>query len=201
MGFHGKIKQNIFNIKIMIKRLISFLLIVLTFSLASCSPTLGGLQRYTDAIDGYQFLYPNGWMPVEVQNASEGVDVVYRDFIERTENLSVIISKVGESKELSDLGTPTDVGYRFMKMVNQSPDSGRNAELISAEKREVDGKDYYILEYQVKLGEDQYRHNLASVVTNNGKLFTFNISTTESRWDSVSELFRIVANSFSLASY
>ena len=135
MGFHGKIKQNIFNIKIMIKRLISFLLIVLTFSLASCSPTLGGLQRYTDAIDGYQFLYPNGWMPVEVQNASEGVDVVYRDFIERTENLSVIISKVGESKELSDLGTPTDVGYRFMKMVNQSPDSGRNAELISAEKK------------------------------------------------------------------
>ncbi|MGY6530383.1 MAG: photosystem II reaction center PsbP [Cyanobacterium sp.] len=187
----------------MIKRLLSFLLIILTFSLVSCTGAIGGfgLQRYTDAIDGYEFLYPNGWMPVEVQNASEGVDVVYRDFIERTENLSVIISKVGDSKELSDLGTPTDVGYRFMKMVNQDPDSGRNAELISAEKREVDGKDYYILEYSVKLGEDQYRHNLASVVTNNGKLFTFNISTSESRWENVSELFRVVTNSFSLASY
>ncbi|MBE9222437.1 photosystem II reaction center PsbP family protein [Cyanobacterium stanieri LEGE 03274] len=185
----------------MIKRLVSCLLIFLTFSLVSCSASLSGLQRYTDAIDGYQFLYPNGWMPVEVQNATEGVDVVYRDFIERTENLSVIISKVGDSKELSDLGTPTDVGYRFMKMVNQDPESGRNAELISAEKREVDGKDYYILEYRVKLDEDQYRHNLASVVTNNGKLFTFNISTKESRWDNVSDLFRVVANSFSLASY
>ncbi len=185
----------------MLKRFISLLLIAVTITLVSCSPSVSGLQRYSDAIDGYQFLYPNGWMSVEVQNASEGVDVVYRDFIERTENLSVIISKVNENKDLADLGSPTDVGYRFMKMVNDNPNSGRDAELISAEKREVDGKSYYILEYRVKLADNQYRHNLASVVTNNGKLYTFNISTTESRWETVQDIFRVVTNSFSLASY
>ncbi len=185
----------------MIKRLVSLFFIAITVTLASCSPTLGGLQRYTDAVNGYQFLYPNGWMPVEVQNATEGVDVVFRDFIERTENLSVIISEVNEDKDLADLGTPTDVGYRFMKMVNNNPNSTKDAELISAEKKDIDTEDYYLLEYRVKLGEDQYRHNLASVVTKKGKLYTFNISTTESRWEKVADLFKVVANSFSLTAY
>ncbi|MBF2057689.1 MAG: photosystem II reaction center PsbP family protein [Cyanobacterium sp. T60_A2020_053] len=182
----------------MIKRFIGLLLVLFTITLSACSPALGGLQRYADAVDGYQFLYPNGWMAVDVQNASDGVDVVYRDFIERTENLSVIISEVSQEKDLADLGTPSEVGYRFMEMVNQNTESGREAELISAEKRQVDLKDYYILEYRVKLGEDQYRHNLASVVTAKGKLYTFNISTTEGRWDNVSELFKVVTNSFHL---
>jgi len=50
-----------------------------------------GLQSYVDSTDGYQFLYPNGWVPVEVTN---GPDVVFRDLIEYSENLSVAIAKL-----------------------------------------------------------------------------------------------------------
>lgn len=182
----------------MLKSIFSLLLVLLTVTISSCSATLGGVQNYIDATDGYQFLYPNGWIQVEVENASEGVDVVFRDFIERGENLSVIISDVNQDKQLEDLGTPTDVGYRFMEMVNENPNSQREAELISATKKEYNLKNYYILEYEVTLPDNQVRHNLASVVTNKGKLYTFNISTTESRWQSVQDLFKIVANSFSL---
>ena len=184
----------------MLKSIISWLLLVcLTLTISSCSIPTAGLQSYVDPSDGYQFLYPNGWMPVDVKNSSEGVDVVFRDFIERSENLSVIISDVSKDKNLEDLGSPTDVGYRFMQLVNGNPNSQREAELISATKIEKDLHDYYILEYRIQLGEDQFRHNLASVVINQGKLYTFNLSTSETRWQMVQDLFKRVANSFSLS--
>ncbi|MBL1208851.1 photosystem II reaction center PsbP [Geminocystis sp. GBBB08] len=183
----------------MLKSFISIILIIFSITLTSCSSALSGLQAYVDGIDGYQFLYPNGWMLVDVKNVSEGVDVVFKDFLEPSENLSVIVSKIDSKKNLADLGTPTDVGYRFMKMVNQDSSNGREAELISAEKREQNLQDYYLLEYKVKLSNNEYRHNLASVATKNGKLYTFNISTTESRWQNVGDLFKTVTKSFNLS--
>ena len=73
------------------------------------------------------------------------------------------------------------------------------AELISAEKGEKDLQDYYLLEYKVKLSDNQYRHNLANVATKNGKLYTFNISSTEYRWQKVKDLFTAVAKSFAIS--
>lgn len=183
----------------MLRSVVSIFLVFTTFLLSSCVSPTSGLNPYVDGADGYRFLYPNGWMEVNVPKSSEGVDVVFRDFIEQGENLSVIISNIDKDTNLSDLGTPSDVGYRFMEKVNQNSDNGREAELISAEKREQNLIDYYLLEYRVKLGDNQYRHNLASVVTRNGKLYTFNISTTESRWESVASKFQTVVKSFSLS--
>lgn len=184
-----------------LKSIFSLILIFLTLTISSCSATtsISGLHSYTNPSHGYQFLYPNGWMPVDVKNASDGVDIVFRDFIETGENLSVIISDVDKDKQLEDLGTPTDVGYRFMKMVNEKSNSQREAELISASQKEYNLKNYYILEYKVKLANNQTRHNIANVATSNGKLYTFNISTTESRWQTVENLFKTVANSFTLS--
>lgn len=157
----------------MLKSIATFIVIILTVTLSACVSPTGGLNPYVDGADGYKFLYPNGWMAVDVKEASEGVDVVFRDFIERSENLSVIISDVNKNMDLSDLGSPTDVGYRFMQIVNQDTNNQREAELISAEKREQNLEDYYLLEYKVKLGDNQYRHNLASVVTKKWKTLYF----------------------------
>ena len=57
--------------KIILKSLLITLLAIATFSLTACSIGVGGLQRYLDSGDGYQFLYPNGWVPVDVKNALE----------------------------------------------------------------------------------------------------------------------------------
>jgi photosystem II oxygen-evolving enhancer protein 2 len=165
----------------------------------ACSVGVSGLQSYVNTANGYQFLYPNGWIQVDVENATEGVDVVFRDLIERSENLSVIISNVNKDEKLEDLGTPTDVGYRFMKMVNNNPDSERDAQLVNAELRENNAKKYYILEYKVDLPFNQHRHNLASVGINKGKLFTFNLSLPENRWQKRKELSYIVVKSFSIS--
>ncbi|MFB2933813.1 photosystem II reaction center PsbP [Aerosakkonemataceae cyanobacterium BLCC-F154] len=176
----------------MIKRVIALLLVFLTVTLSGCVSATGGLKSYIDTSDGYQFLYPNGWIPVQVAN---GPDVVFRDLIEETENVSVVISPVISGKTLQELGSPGEVGYKLSKSAIAPPGSGREAELVNAEAKEGAGKTYYLLEYAVQL-PNQERHNLASVVMSHGKLYTFNASTTEKRWQKVKDQFQQVVDSF-----
>lgn len=178
----------------MLKRITAIILMVLTLTLTSCVSAGAGFQSYVDSTDGYQFLYPNGWVSVNVNN---GPDVVFRDLIEETENVSLVISPVSKDKQLTDIGTPTDVGYQLSKNAIAPPGSGREAELVSAESREVNGKTYYLLEYAVTL-PNQKRHDFASVVISRGKLFTFNLSTTENRFSKLQDLFKQVVKSFSV---
>ncbi len=167
----------------------------LALSLSGCASAGSGLKSYVDSIDGYEFLYPNGWLPVKV---SDGPDVVFHDLIEVTENVSVVISSVPEGKTLTGLGTPGDVGYKLGKNAIAPPDSGREAELVSAGKLETGRNTYYLLEYAVKLPNQQRRHNLASVAVSRGKLFTFNASTPEKRWQKVQSLLELVVKSFTV---
>jgi photosystem II oxygen-evolving enhancer protein 2 len=182
----------------MLKSFLSVILILVSCFLVSCTTDVGGLKLYQTP-QGYEFYYPNGWLPVDVKNRSEGVDVVFRDLIEQTENLSVIISDVPDNKTLQNLGSPTEVGYRFFKRVNDDQSLNREAELLTATSREDSkGKLYYILEYQVKLPNNQDRHDLASIAVSQGKLFTFNISSPESHWQRVKKLFDVVVTSFTV---
>ncbi len=163
----------------MLKRIAAVLLIVLSLSLQSCASAAVGLKSYVNSIKGYEFLYPNGWVEVKVNN---GPDLVFHDLVEETENLSLIVSPVTNDKTLAELGTPSEVGYKLSKNAIAPPDSGREAELVNATARQVGDETYYILEYAVQL-PNQLRHNLASVVVHRGQLFTFNLSTTERRWE------------------
>ena len=178
----------------MLKAIAALLLLVLSLGLPGCTSAVSGLKSYVDSIDGYEFLYPNGWIPVQVTN---GPDVVFRDLIERTENVSVVISSVPEGKTLAEIGTPTEVGYQLQKNAIAPPDSGRKAELVNAQAREAGDKSYYLLEYNVKL-PTQERHNLASVAVSRGKLYTFNASTTEQRWNKMQNVLEQVIKSFTV---
>ncbi len=180
----------------MLKRIAAVLVVMLVaLSLTGCVSAGAGLKSYVDSTDGYEFLYPNGWLPVKV---SSGPDVVFHDLIETSENVSVVISPVSEGKTLAELGTPGEVGYKLAKSAIAPPDSGRKAELVNAESREKSAKTYYVLEYAVKLPNQQERHNLASVAVSRGKLLTFNVSTPEKRWPKVQKVFKQVVNSFSV---
>lgn len=181
----------------MLKRIAALLLVVLSLSLNGCVPAssgLTGLKSYVDSLDGYQFLYPTGWLQTQV---SSGPDVVFHDLIQETENVSVVINPVSGNKTLRDLGDPGEVGYKLGKNAIAPAGSGREAELISAEARELDGKTYYLLEYAVKL-PNQVRHNLASVAVSRGQLFTLNVSTTEQRWSKAKARLEQIVNSFTV---
>lgn len=183
----------------MLKSWIVAVLLATTVVLAGCSTAVSGLQQYVDSLKGYEFLYPNGWVPVEVKEASEGVDIVFRDIIERSENLSVVISKIPEGKDLASLGTPTEIGYRFLKQTNASAPEGRETEFIRAGSyQDAKSHSHYILEYAVELPSGLQRHNIASIAVSRSKLFTFNVSTSEDRWQKVSDRFEAMAKSFTV---
>ncbi|NEQ78140.1 MAG: photosystem II oxygen evolving complex protein PsbP [Okeania sp. SIO2C9] len=179
----------------MLKKILALFLVAIALILTGCVSIGGGLQSFVDTTDGYEFLYPNGWLEVKV---SDGPDIVFHDLVEATENVSVVISPVVGDQTLADLGTPTEVGYKLSKNAIAPTDSGREAELVSAEAREYKAKTYYKLEYAVQLADGRKRHNLASVGVSRGKLFTINISTTEARWQKVHGKFEQVINSFSI---
>lgn len=182
----------------MFKRAVALLLICLAVTLQGCVPGgTAGFKSFIDSTDGYQFLYPNGWVPVKV---SGGPDVVFRDIIQETENVSVVISDLpagAKGEDLSDLGSPGEVGYRLSQRVIAPAGSGREAELVNAESRTVKGHTYYLLEYAVTVnGQD--RHSLASVAVSRGKVYTFNASTTEARWPKVQAVLNQAVRSFSV---
>jgi photosystem II oxygen-evolving enhancer protein 2 len=178
------------------KRIAFILLLVLSLSLSNSGvASAAGLNSFVDTSDGYEFSYPNGWVQVKVGG---GPDVVFHDLIEVSENVSVVISPVPEGKTLAELGTPTEVGYKLGKAALAPPDSGRSAELVNAGQKEVDGKTYYLLEYEVKLPNQQQRHNIASVAVSRGKVFTLNASVTEQRWQKIQRMIEGVVNSFTV---
>jgi photosystem II oxygen-evolving enhancer protein 2 len=178
----------------MLKAITALVILVLSLTLNGCTTGVSGLKSYVDSTDGYEFLYPNGWVEVQV---TDGPDVVFHDLIERTENISVVMSSVPDGKTLADLGTPGEVGYQLQKNAIAPPNSNRQAELVNAEARESGNKTYYLLEYNVKL-PNQERHNIASVAVSRGKLYTFNASTTEQRWGKMHNALEIAAKSFSV---
>lgn len=179
----------------MLKRIAAIILVVLTISLTGCvsSPT-SGLKPYVNSYKGYEFLYPNGWVEVPVKN---GPDVVFKDLIESSENVSIVISEVPKDESLEDIGDPSTVGYKILKKAIAPEGSGRKAELINAQAVEKKDKTYYILEYAVKLA-NQDRHDIASVAISRGKLFSMNVSTTASRWEKAADKLKQVVASFSV---
>lgn len=179
----------------MLKRIAAVILVLLTFTLTGCISATAGLKSFVDSTDGYQFLYPNGWVEYRAKN---GPDVVFHDLIEQSENVSVVISPVSDGKTLKDLGSPGEVGYILSKSAIAPPGSGREAELVDAAAREGNGQIYYLLEYAVKFPGNQQRHNLASVVVSRDKLYTFSASSTEKRWPKVEKQFQQIVDSFSV---
>jgi photosystem II oxygen-evolving enhancer protein 2 len=160
----------------------------------SCSAAAAGLNSYQSPDGRYAFLYPTGWTRVQV---SGGPQVVFHDLINSDETLSLVISQVDADDDLSTLGSAVAVGERLRRSTIAPEGSGREATLVEAREREEAGRTFYDLEYSVHLA-DRDRHELATVVVDRGRLYTFAASTNEVRWGKVKGLFDQVIRSFTL---
>ncbi len=168
--------------------------LVLAVVMVGCSATAAGLQSFQSPDGRYAFLYPTGWTRVQVP---DGPQLVFHDLINSDETLSLVISEVDAGNNLEDLGSAVAVGERLRRGVIAPEGSGREAELVEARERDQNGRTYYDLEYAVHLA-DRDRHELATVVVDRGRLYTFAASTNEVRWPRVRELFDRVIGSFTL---
>ncbi len=169
--------------------------LALCVGLVACSAVAAGLQSFQSPDGRYAFLYPTGWTRVQV---SDGPQVVFHDLINSDETLSLVISEVNGTNSLENLGSAVAVGEKLRRVVIAPEGSGREAELVEAsERQDPAGHTFYDLEYAVHLN-DRDRHELATVVMDRSRLYTFAASTNEVRWPRVKELFHQVVTSFSL---
>ncbi len=167
------------------------LFLVCALSACSSSPT-AGLEAFQSRDGRYGFFYPTGWTRIAV---SGGPEVVFHDLINSDETLSLVISDIDEGIDLENLGGPNSVGERLIKEVFSTDQSGRQADLLDASKREFAGHIFYDIEYSIHL-PDRDRHELATVAIDRGSLFTLAASTNEERWPKVKDLFDRVITSF-----
>jgi len=182
----------------MIKSCLIAFLLVISLLMPGCTTVVADMKTFVDTSDGYQLLYPNGWVPADIKGASLGLDAIFHDLIEPAENLSIIISQVPAEKNLEEFGSARDVGEHLIGKMNESGQTKGEISLIDAQSRLSEGKTYYNLEYQIKFPNQRSRHDLASVIINKGKLYTLDISAPERRWNKVKDTFYTVANSFSV---
>ena len=95
----------------MLKRFVAIALMIVSLTLSGCCEQRSWTQvlcgQYSMAIT---FRYPNGWIAV---NVSGGADAVFRDLIEETENVSVVVSPVPGDTALTDLGDPKEVAQNL----------------------------------------------------------------------------------------
>lgn len=180
------------------KSIVAGLLICLSITVSGCSSRVSGLNKYVSTTQGYEFLYPNGWISVNLEGARGVVDVILRDLIDRSQTVSMVISDIPSGKKLTELGTPTEVGYRLLKTAIAPDGSAKKADLLGAEIEESPTQSYYTLEYAVKLPDGRERHNLASVAVSRAKLFTLNVSVPESRWHPLEKQLRTIVDSLSV---
>ncbi len=170
----------------------AFLGILLIFTLVACGSNLSaGLNSFQSPDGRYGFLYPTGWTRVEVNG---GPQVVFHDLINSDETLSLVISKVDSNVDLEELGSPDAVGERLMNAVITPEGTGREVELVEAKERDQSNHTFYDLEYSVRF-QDRSRHELATVVVDNGYLYTLAASTNDIRWPKMEKIFEIVITS------
>ncbi|MFN3927902.1 MAG: photosystem II reaction center PsbP [Pseudanabaenaceae cyanobacterium] len=178
----------------MFKRFALILIVLCTVVLNGCVSPSSGLVLYRDVKDGYRFLYPNGWQEAKI-NKENGLDILFHDIIEPSENVSVVIGKLQSVKDLHELGSASDVGLRVLRRII-APNFSEQAELLSANERDVDGRAYYTFEYLIPLRGGEVRHTLVTVTSNKDNLYTLSASARASRWARVKQLFQQVADSF-----
>ena len=166
---------------------------VLVFSLAACSAgKSAGLEPFQSTDGRYGFLYPTGWIRV---NVKDGPAAVFHDLINSDETLSLVISNLSNDVDLENLGSPEEVGERLISQLINQEETGLKVDLIESEGRNTSGHVFYDLEYLVN-SPQTIRHELATVVVDKGKLYTFAAGTNELRWPKVKGLFSRVINSF-----
>jgi len=175
----------------MYQRIFLLLIWVLSVALSGCVSANSGLLLYSDSKDGYHFLYPNGWQETRTVTKTKGLDVLFHDIIEPSENVSVVIGKLETVKDLHEIGNASDVGLRIQQKIIMG-----KGELLSANEKEVNGKTYYQLEYAVERSNGELRHDLVAVTTGRGKLYTLSVSARAGRWQKVKDLFHRVVDSF-----
>ena len=170
-----------------------FVLIMLVCSLVACnSGGTGGLEAFQSTDGRYGFFYPTGWTRIALK---DGPEVVFHDLINSDETLSLVISDLPTDVQLENIGSPLEVGERLMNDLLAPDGGGRQAELLTANSRDVDDHLFYDIEYLIHL-PDKDRHEIATVVVDHGSLFTFAAGTNELRWAKVDDLFRRVIESF-----
>mmetsp|Transcript_14512 Transcript_14512/g.27881 ORF Transcript_14512/g.27881 Transcript_14512/m.27881 type:complete len:268 (+) Transcript_14512:107-910(+) len=123
-------------------------------SVLAFSPPPPGLRLQKDRLDGYQFFYPEDWIPVR----SAAADIFFRDISDVETNLFMEFSSPSSSSysSVEDLGTPEKAAQRILdqylvEFMSTRIGVRRTANVVAATRREsADGTVFYDIDINLK---------------------------------------------------
>lgn len=148
---------------------------------AAAADISGFVTPHQDLPKGFTILRPNGWN--EFEALQDNYDIKWQDVIQPLEFVTVLTSPVAKDKSLTDLGTAEQVGTKLA--------TARNAKLINAAEKDIDGIPAYLFEIK-----RESAHQLTLLTVNKQKLYSVNASCSERRWNKREKLLRGVVDSF-----
>ncbi len=178
-------------------RYIVIVMILLSLVLSGCISGVS-LRDYSDPSGLFSFSYPNGMFPVDLGPSQGPTKLLFRDLVQETENVNLMISPYDQVDRIEEVGSPVEVGQRVADKIIAPAGSGRSATLLNAGALTASEHTYYILEYGTQVGS-QNRHDMVTVTINRHELYTLTASTLERRWPQLKDTFYAVAQSFRVA--
>ncbi|KAH9620630.1 hypothetical protein KSS87_011813 [Heliosperma pusillum] len=190
---------------------------------------IGGFSRCIQPDEGFEFIYPARWVAdqtifyraAERAESQRSLDPPSLNSSNRRKrnvnepvvafgppgstgelNVSVIVSPVPLDFRIETFGGPKEVGEAIIRTITGSSRGVEvTATLLRSNLRGDPVRDigYYEVEYRVDSPSFQ-RHNVTVCCARNGRLYTLNAQTPESKWQQVKDDFIKIAASFSLTS-
>jgi len=146
---------------------------------------MGGLlESYQDGLRGWRIMVPSGWNKFDGEVGA--YDTKWQDLVDPMENIKV------SSTPVKSTTTSINVIGEDVQEVGLKLASKRDAKLVSAEERQVDGILFYKFDFAVKDGT----HQLLQLCVNKGRIWSLDANSKEKRWAKRGELYNNVLGSF-----
>ena len=184
-----------------------------------------GYQRYYDAKEGFEFIYPFRWqmdprIMLAQQRQRELPSALQQQQLQKKtqnavlpcvaygpidsqfkENVSVIKSKVQKGFSLeATLGTPSNAAQKLLQTSIAPVGSGKVATLLDAHEEIRGNSNSYVLEYLLDKEDQSIHQHTISIIQNNGEdLYTFTATVPESQWNKEKAVIDTIEKSFKLS--
>ncbi|KAJ8765861.1 hypothetical protein K2173_020377 [Erythroxylum novogranatense] len=145
-------------------------------------------RAFVDRGDGYSYYYPSDWREFDFR----GHDSAFKDRFLQLQNVRVRFIPT-DKKDIHDMGSMEQVLTFLVKHRYAAPN--QVATIMDMQERNVDGKNYYTVEFELT-SPNFSSASFTTVAVANGRFYTLVVAANERRWRRVRDKLKVVADSF-----
>ncbi|KAI4384461.1 hypothetical protein MLD38_002616 [Melastoma candidum] len=145
-------------------------------------------EAFVDIKDGYSYYYPSDWIEFDFR----GHDSAFKDRHLQLQNVRVRFIPT-DKKDIHEMGPMDEVVSNLVNNNYAAPN--QLATIYDMQEKNVDGKNYYMFEYELR-SRNFASTSFATIAVANGRFYTLVVAANERRWRRFRDQLKVVADSF-----